>query len=43
MSAHPIVPGRAYRVRYQGRHLTVLADHPCTAICRALSILEVLQ
>lgn len=38
MIAVPIQPGRSYRVRGQGLDLTVLADHPCTAICIALGV-----
>ncbi len=34
--AHPIIRGRAYRVTSHGRTLTVLADHPCVAIIRAI-------
>ncbi|EFU5258205.1 hypothetical protein HT797_004538 [Salmonella enterica] len=40
MSARPIVPGRAYRVRGCGLDLVVLATHPCDAICAALDLLE---
>lgn len=38
MSATPITPGRAYRVTFRGHVLTILADHPCQAINRALEI-----
>ncbi len=37
ISARPIIPGRAYRVTSHGRALTVLADHPCIAIIRAIN------
>lgn len=35
MSAKPIIPGRAYAVRHNGTVLTVLANHPCTALAIA--------
>lgn len=38
MSAHPIIPGRAYRVRWQGRTLIVLADHPVSALIAMMEV-----
>mgnify|MGYP000237552203 CR=1 FL=1 len=40
MHATPIIPGIAYRVKFQGRTVDVLAPHPCDAICIGLSLLE---
>lgn len=42
MSATPIHPGKAYLVTYQHHCLTILAAHPCDAICIALDMLGVL-
>lgn len=45
MSASPIYPGRAYRVRLhtptRNVSLVVLAGHGCDAICIALGLLGV--
>jgi hypothetical protein len=41
MSARPLIPGRAYSVRHQGRSITVLAAGPCEAILRVLDLLGV--
>jgi hypothetical protein len=39
MKATPISPGSCYRVTCRGHHpITVLADHPCTAINQVLEI-----
>jgi hypothetical protein len=32
MIATPIIPGRAYRVTYHGKTITILASHACEAI-----------
>lgn len=40
MSATPVVPGRAYRVRGGGLDITWLAGHACDAICGALRLLS---
>ena len=37
MIAHPIIPGRAYRVRGSGLDLIVLASHGCDALLIALT------
>lgn len=42
MAATAIIPGVAYRVAHNGVGLTVLAKHPCDAICIALTFLGVL-
>lgn len=39
MHATPIVPGVAYRVKYQGRTVDVLAPHGCDAICTILNFI----
>lgn len=36
MSATPIVPGRAYRVRHNGATYTVFARNPVDALCIVL-------
>lgn len=41
MFATPIIPGTAYRVKYQGRTLDVLAAHGCDAICSVLVLLGI--
>jgi hypothetical protein len=40
MIATPLIPGRLYRVRGCGLDLTIIASHPCDAICIGLSLLE---
>lgn len=39
MIASPVIPGRCYRVKHQGRTINVLAGHACDAICIALGML----
>jgi hypothetical protein len=39
MSATPIVPGRAYRVRGMGLDFTALVPDACAAICLGVEIL----
>lgn len=39
MSASPIIPGHAYRVRGMGLDFTALASHPVDAICVGIEIL----
>lgn len=39
MLASPVIPGVAYRVKYQGRTIDVLAAHGCDAICTVLKLL----
>lgn len=39
MSATPIKPGRAYRVRGMGLDFTALAANPVDAICMGIEIL----
>ena len=39
MSARPLIPGRLYRVRGAGLDLSVLASHPCDAICAVLNMI----
>lgn len=39
MSATPIIPGRAYRVRGAGLDVAVIADNGCDAIGIALEML----
>jgi hypothetical protein len=39
MSAHPIIPGKLYRVRHAGRAFAVLAEHGCVAIVIVLRAL----
>lgn len=38
MSATPITPGRAYRVKFQGQTFDVIAAHGCDAICAVLDL-----
>lgn len=38
MSATPIIPGHAYRVRHAGRDYLVPAAHPCDALIRVLEL-----
>jgi len=38
MSAHPIYPGKAYRVRHQGRSIVILAANGAEACAKALEI-----
>lgn len=38
MSATPIIPGRAYLVRFQRQTLIVAANHPCQALTIALDV-----
>lgn len=42
MSAIPMIPGHAYRVRYHGQAIMVLATHPCDALAIALDVFEML-
>ena len=42
MSATPIQSGKAYLVTYQQHRFTILAVHPCDAICIALDMLGAL-
>jgi hypothetical protein len=39
MSAHPIIPGKLYRVRHAGRTFAVQAGHGCDAILQLLSLI----
>jgi len=39
MSAIPIIPGHAYRVRHKGQTFIVLAPHSCRAISIMLEAL----
>ena len=41
MSATPITPGRAYRVRGAGQDVVVLARHAADAICIVLAAMQV--
>jgi len=41
MTATPIIPGTAYRVKHQGRTLDVFAAHGCDAIVSVLRLLGV--
>jgi len=38
MKATPLIAGRAYRVTWRGQSITVVADHPCTAIINAIEV-----
>lgn len=38
MTAIPIIPGRAYRVRFQHLLLVVVASHPCQALSIVLGL-----
>lgn len=38
MSAQPIYPGKAYRVRHRGRSIIVLASNGAEACAKALEI-----
>lgn len=42
MSATPIKPGRAYRIKHQGKAITVLATNPVAAILTYLETCNVL-
>lgn len=39
MRATPIIPGRLYRVTGAGLDMPIVASHPCTALCTALSLI----
>lgn len=39
MRATPIIPGRLYRVTGAGFNLSIIASHPCLALCNALSLI----
>jgi len=39
MSATPIIPGRLYRVRSADLDLSIIATHPCEALCIAMDML----
>ncbi|QII84241.1 hypothetical protein G3T20_05715 [Bordetella hinzii] len=41
MTATPIIPGRAYRVRFQRLALVVITSHPCQALSIALDAFAV--
>ncbi len=41
MIATPIRAGSSYRVRGAGLDITVLASHPCDAICIAITLKEI--
>lgn len=38
MLASPIIPGKSYRVKHQGKTIDVLAAHGCDAICAVLGM-----
>lgn len=40
MIARPVIAGRAYRVRFNGADLLILAVNPCAAICKALELMQ---
>ena len=40
MLAKALIPGYLYQVTGLGQSLTIIADHPCTAICIALDVLS---
>lgn len=39
MRAEPLIPGCVYRVRCAGFTLTVIAAHPCAALCVAIDLI----
>lgn len=39
MRATPIIPGRLYRVTGAGINLSIIASHPCAALCNAIALI----